>query len=250
MSNKTNKSFECLHCKKIFSTNYNLKVHINSSCKILIKEGKQKTEDEIKKIKEDFEEYKLENAKILEEYKLENAKLKGELEVYKSYGEFHAQGVMDIAKQPKNTNTNNYKNNIVMFDLRDEENVKDIQSKLCNTFEEKHLMEGQKGVAKAVVQGVLKNEEGVNDKYLCSDYSRSIFKTKDKYGNIITDQKATILTNIVYNGIRNKVGDISKMCMDREKNTDKLVSISNNTLDIIKMTEDNSDFRKELMTSS
>ena len=76
----------------------------------------------------------------------------------------------------------------------------------------------------------------------------SLFKSKDKNGNIITDPKASTLTGIVYGGIKNKLGDISKMCMDREKNNlEKLVSISNNTMSIIRMTEDNSEFRKELM---
>lgn len=262
------KIFNCQYCNKQLFNKQSLQRHTNI-CKVFIQEDKEIKEnekkqlkDEIKQLREELEEYKLNNTILkeneikllieeLEEYKLENARLKGEIEVYKSYGEFHAQGVMDIAKQPKHTNTNttNYKS-VVTFDLRDEENIKDIQNKVCNTFEEKHFVEGQKGVAKAVVQGVLRNEEGVNKKYLCTDYARSIFKSKDKYGNMITDPKAAMLTNIVYIGIKEKVGYISKRCMDREKdNLEKLVCISNNTLDIIKMTEDNSDFRKELMSN-
>jgi hypothetical protein len=238
---------ECIHCKKVFSTKSNLNAHIKT-CKVL---NKNVLCDEKKYMIEEIEILKEQNKKLKEEnsdfkLKLLTIKLETENEIYKKY----AQTVTDIAKQPKNSNINNFKNNIISFDLRDEENIKNIQTKMNSTFEEKHFMEGQKGVAIALVNGVLKTGEGINNKYLISDHSRSIFKTKDKYGNIIYDQGASLLTDIVYRGIKDKVGDISRMCMDREKNNlDMLVFISNNVLGITKMREDNSDFRKELLKS-
>ena len=57
-----------------------------------------------------------------------------------------------------------------------------------------YFLDGQKGVARFVVDNILKDEDN-NLKYLCTDASRSTFKYKDKLGNIQKDYEAKRLTN-------------------------------------------------------
>lgn len=269
MSDNSDSSFNCEYCNKDFKTKHNMLRHVNS-CKVYIKinneniklkeeEEKQKILYENNKLKEEIERLKEENNKLKEEIKYSEYEFKIkmsnlETEIYKSQSQIQTENILEIAKQPtinNNTINNTYKNKIaVTFDLKDKITIEDIQTKVCNALNKVHFMNGQKGIARVVSGTILKNENGIDDKYLCSDQSRGSFRYKDSDGVMQIDHKAMRLTDIIYKGVKEKIQRISKECMDKETDTDLIVLISRNILDINKMNEDNTDFRNEIILLS
>lgn len=261
--------FNCEYCDKHFKSKHNMTRHLNI-CKIYIKirndnskleeeKEKQKIINENNILKEEIKKLIEENNKLKEEnnkYEFEIKMSKLETEIYKTQNQIQADNILEIAKQPTNINANtntinNYKNKIsVTFDLKDKETIEDIQNKVCGVLSKTHVMNGQKGLARAVSGTILKNENGIDDKYVCSDLSRGSFRYKDSDGVMQIDYKAMRLTDIVYKGVKEKVRLISKECMEKETDTDAIVCISQNILDINNMNEDNTDFRNEIILLS
>lgn len=262
------KNFECDNCKKKFSTKGNLTKHMKDFCifskqnnlisdiNLKYKELKKDYElllQEKNKIEKDFEQNKNKLDNLYQEnqdLKFKLVKIETENEIYKKTEEKQFNTISDIAKQPTISNSyNSYKNKLeIMFDLNDTQTIEDIQKKVNDGFEKQHFMNGQKGVAKVLIQEIFDNNG--NKMYICSDYARGMFRFKDKYGNVHVDNKAMKLSDIVYNGVKNKLYTISRECMENEKDVDVIMSISQNVMDIKKMTEDNCDFRNEIINLS
>lgn len=136
----------------------------------------------------------------------------------------------------------------ISLDLNDTKTVEDMKKKVNDGFEKEHFLKGQKGLVQVVVQEVF-DKDG-NKMYICTDPSRGMFRFKDKNGNIHFDSKAMKLTDIVYDGVKEKLYTISKEYMsehERNNNFDQMISITERIMDIKKMTEDNCDFRNELI---
>lgn len=274
---------ECINCKKIFSSKGNLTKHLKKSCKFFRENNMiNNTNTELTNIKKELDKILLENNQlkkekdkinlhkkkynkklknennelkhIIDELSKENQELKiklsnltGKIDIYKEIDEKQFNTIADIAKQPT---TNTYKQKIFLtpFDIKDSENIENIKNKLRNNIDKTHILEGQKGVAKLVYNNVLKDENGENKKYICTDFSRGVFKYKDKDGVYHKDNKAKNLTSIVYGGIKESLDNIDNR--DFDENTYNLNSVVKNVIDIKNMNNDNCDFRNELITLS
>lgn len=239
------KENKCDYCEKKYSTKYTLAKHLKN-CKTL-----KKIEEKEKYVSINIKEYnKLKKAqekiKMLEqenkELNIKLIKLETENNIYKSQNKEQSQSILDIAKQPKTKTINNFKQKT--FNLRDKEFVKDVQDKLRNNIDRTHILNGQKGMARLLFENCLKDENGENSKYICSDISRGIFKFTDDEGNSYYDNKAKKISNIVYSGVKDTINSINED--DSKNNTDFIEKI----IDIKNITEDNSNFRNELITLS
>jgi hypothetical protein len=206
-----------------------------------IKELENKYESKIKEIKE--LENKYEN-KIKEILVLET-----KLEIYSS----DHDTITEIAKLPRNiiensNNNNNNHNKVLNIKTSiDFDDKTQIENALSN-YNLEYFLDGQKGVARFVFDNILKDEDN-NLKYLCTDTSRSIFKYKDKLGNIQKDHEAKKLTSyLVEGGIKDKVIDISEKWINTDTKVDKnkleIVLEKNNEVNDID--KNNQVFKKEL----
>lgn len=134
--------------------------------------------------------------------------------------------------------------------MGDSDTIKQIQTKLCDAIEYKHLLGGQKSVAKFVHTCILVDDEGKNEKYVCSDPSRGTFCFKDKDGKIVLDIKAVKLSKIVYKTIHDRVLQI-KDDFNRDSNDAFDINYLNKNIDLImELMNDNTDFRNEMINLS
>ena len=183
---KQKQIYKCSDCNSILATKQSLINHANT-CKVL----KHKTS--------------LEKDKEIENLKKENndlktfiAELQGKLEIYKDSQDC----LKEIAKQPKTVQTKNIQNNhnninnkyFYLTPLSLTQEI--IKQKIEENFTEKHLIEGQKGVAIFTYDNLLLDDEN-NSKYLCGDISRQLFYYKNDDGTIQKDPKATNLTKMI-----------------------------------------------------
>ena len=92
----------------------------------------------------------------------------------------------------------------------DFKNVNDIKKIIDEDYNNIYALNGQKGVARFLVDKFLTDENG-NLKYVCTDPSRHIFKFKNDKGEIKKDVEAKKLTNyIIDGGIRQKINEVLK----------------------------------------
>ena len=155
--------------------------------------------------------------------------------------------IQEIAKQPKNINNNNKTLNLInSLNLSDTEQIKDL---IDNNYNLDYIFSGQKGCAKFALENIIKDEDG-NLKYICSDPSRFVYKFKDENGNIQKDLDAKKLTNLlVESGIKTKVSDLANKWWTDENgktNIDKFELLLDKTESIRYLSEDNTEFKKEL----
>ena len=130
----------------------------------------------------------------LTEYKNKVIELQAKLEIYKDSQDC----LKEIAKQPKTTKNiqNNSINNKYVYLTPLNLTQEIIKQKIQDNFTEKHLIEGQKGVAIFTHDNLLLDENN-NLKYLCGDTSRNYFYYKNSDGTIEKDPKATNLTKMI-----------------------------------------------------
>ena len=169
---KTPKEYKCVHCDKIFLYKHHLENHIEI-CKI-------KEFNIIKILKE-------ENENLKHDYNLlknENNMLKVKLEIYEKDHDI----ITELARQPKHTNTSNKILNVTCLNI----NKESVNNILENSFTYNTILDGQKSLAKFVVNNLLKDNLG-NLTYICTDPSRQIFKFKDNLGEVQKDVKANKL---------------------------------------------------------
>ena len=178
------------------------------------------------------------------------AELKGKITIYKDDHEF----IKEIAKQPKNTNmtTNNTNNNTLNINSTlDLNNLDKIKSLIEDSFNIQYAIDGQKGLARFVVDKLLTDQNGKLS-YLCTDPSRQIFKYKDIIGEITKDVEAKRLTNYVIDGgIKKKTTDIATEWYTEDNgivDQTKFNIMLNSQQNILKLQEDNNTFKKELVS--
>ena len=223
---KGDKEFKCHQCKKILSSNQNLKNHIEKC--IIVKE-----ETKIRKVikeKEDLKQFKCEfcekvlstkknlllhldicnykKDKKIEEYKEQLEKQKEEYkEQLKKQEENYKEQIKELQDKlerllnkviDRPTTTNNTINN--KFELNSFPSQKEIDMKIESQFNDKYILDGMKGVAQFVYDHIVKLEDG-SMAYACFDTSRQIFKYKDENGNEIKDPKAVKLRKMIKPGL-------------------------------------------------
>lgn len=243
-------AFVCSECKKILSSKSNLNRHMNSYCKNI----KPNLQEQNNILKEENKLLKLKIKDIIERelnLKLTIARLEGEINIYKQTDEKQFNSIVNIANQPKTSTTYNKTQNITIpFDLTDPNTISEIQNKLKNNFSKEHLLQGQRGMGRLLVENVLAGDDGKNNKYICTDYSRGTFKYKDVEGNTHVDNGGKKLTNVVLEGVKEEVYDIAKDCMDKEEDDVAFGMITKSVIDIKKLKEDNSKFLDEIVALS
>lgn len=208
---------------------------------------KEELNKKIIEIKNKNEELKIKVTALETEIKL----LREFKQEIKSDKDEYFKTISDIAKQPKNNNNIlNYKNKLsIPFDLGDSNTIKEIQDKLSNEIEYKHLLDGQKSVAKFVHTCIILDEEGKNERYVCSDPSRGTFRFKDKDGNNILDIKARKLSKIVYSAIKQRILRIKNDFNNDDDNDSFDIDYLNKNINtIMNLMNDNTDFRNEMIT--
>jgi hypothetical protein len=224
-------------CEKTFTNKDNFQQHQNI-CKIKTYEDKIKTyEDKINILEKNIVEKNL----II-------SNLEGKMFTYQNNQEV----IIDIAKQPKNTNTNNTNNTNKILNLTSSLDFDDIEKvkNIIENYNIDYILDGQKGFAKFAVDNLLKDENG-NLKYVCTDPSRQIFKYKNNEGLLKKDIEAKKLTNyLVDGGISQKATEISNQWIineDGKVDKQKFETILQKNDEIMEFTNNNSIFKKELV---
>jgi len=265
-------SYECVFCKKTFTTNSNLKKHQRTTkkCISIQLESKSDIETELFKCKycnKDFttkqyfekhlnicvDKLKDENAvlasqlsaaqdRIIElENQLKTVRLEVENELIKERNDKLETTVEEIAKQPKNQQINNKIIITTPLDLSSQA----VQQAIETNFSHEHLTMGQKGVARFAYDNMLKDEQG-KLKYICTDPSRQVFQYKNDKGVIQKDVRATKLTKALLEADIKQTSH--KIAWDNMKDGDNeiFLAYTNHYQDIQELEQDNSDFSKEL----
>ena len=257
--------FQCYHCQKIFTTKYNLSVHSN---KCIVKyEIEDKKDIEIKNLKEQIKKNNELNTQLKEQLENEKKEFKEKLEYRKKEFEEHLENQKKEFKEDykylqdklerlankaierptivSNT-TNNHLNIASFMDFNDIDKAKNI---IENNLNINHVVDGQKGLARFVKDTFLTDDNGKLN-YLCTDPSRHIFKYKDSEGEIKKDVEAKKLTDyILKGGIRTQSVVIgNEWCKDDDGdiNIDKFGIMMEQQESIMKLSDDNSSFKKEL----
>jgi len=259
-------NFKCEFCNKSFTTKQYLSIHgelCNKEIRQIIKEKEKEFEEKLKEKEKEFEEKLKEKEKEFEEklkvkeiehelkqkvkeieheLKQKNAELKGQLISLK---EDH-ETLKEIAKQPKNSTTNNTLNITSSIDFDNIEKIKDV---IRNDFNINYAINGQKGIARFVKDKLLKDENG-NLLYICTDPSRQIFKYKDNKGEIRKDVEAKKLTEyIVDGGIKKKTVDVANEWYTEESGNidmERFDMMMDPQQSILNLKDDNNSFKKEL----
>ena len=213
-TNKNKNIFSCTLCLKFFSTKQNLNRHICITKEINDNLEKYRKELELKnkEINDNLEKYRKEleikNKEIsdnLEKYRLKleikNKEISDNLEKSYTHIERLENKLTDItlclANRPttnnNHTNTiNNY--NLIPLDIVQKNNIKEVVE---NYYNLEYQIYGQKGLAKLLADSGVLKPKGENI-YICSDFSRGIFKYKNENGIEIRDVQAKDLTTWVH----------------------------------------------------
>jgi hypothetical protein len=160
-------------------------------------------------------------------------------------------GTKAIEKSTVTNIKNNTVNNLNISSSIDFNNINKIKDIINDNFTIDYAVNGQKGLAKFVVDNFLTDENGKLN-YICTDPSRQIFKYKDSTGEIKKDVEAKKLTNyIVDGGIKKKTIDVANnWYTDDEGKIDmnKFNIMLDQQQNILKLKDDNNNFKKELVT--
>ena len=280
---KEESTFECEYCNKKFTLKINLSNHygickekeIDEKLKKEIKEfnkEKEELQKEFNKEKEELQkEFNKEKEELQKEFnkEREQKQRKHEMEIKeKEYeinelkqkiaelnGRIHTlkddhEVFKEIARQPKSTNNNTTNNNMLNIATHiDFDNIDKIKDVIDNDFNINYAINGQKGIAKFIKDKFLKDDNGKLN-YICTDSSRQIFKYKDNKGEIKKDVEAKKLTDyIVDGGIKKKTVDIANRWYTDDNGSidmDKFDLMMEPQQNILKLKDDNNEFKKEL----
>ena len=281
--------FKCSYCNKILSAKQNLTNHLSvcfSKQERELKDLRELREQSNKeifekdkiiiKINTQLENYKEQVQKQEENYKEqlekqeENYKeqLEKQEENYKEQLEKQEDQIKDLQEKldkiankaidrpttvVSNTTTNNNLNIMSSLDFNNTDKIKDaIENKLNGN----HVVDGQKGLAKFMVDTILTDDEG-NLLYVCTDSSRNIFKYKNSDGEINKDVEAKKLISFMVDaGIKVKSVDIARdWCKNGNENGNVDITrygiMESPQEKIMKIEDDSCCFKRELasMTS-
>lgn len=233
---ETKKTFDCKACEKIFTTKNSYLEHLKICKEIKNQDIKKLT------LKIDEKDKELEELKIkFEEQKIEINNLKFIIEFYKSD---HIL-VQEMAKEPKNTNTNTTINNKYLSLAPLSLTKSEIKEQVNNNFLIENFLRGQEGVADFAYNNFLLDDEG-NSKYLCNDVNRYTFTYKTKDGELNKDYKANNLTNLICADVINKSSIISKTGIENSEDYNDKVLYVKNMEEIKNLKDNNSKFAKQL----
>lgn len=191
--------YTCEYCQKSYIHKHKYNEHM-ISCKERDVTEKQQMINKITELNNTIMELRLENERL--NLRLENERLKGQQDIYK---EDHKH-LIEMAKQPKTTN-NNSRNIVFTNSLNLDQGY--IQEAIDNNLTLIHVQEGQKGVAKFVVDNLLITDSG-EMLYKCRDVSRRVCCYMDFNGDIIKDVNTEKLRKAIVPGIKTKASNISK----------------------------------------
>jgi FtsZ-binding cell division protein ZapB len=237
--NKT--EFKCKYCKKNLASKQKLAYHIDICDKKFIllldelKEKDKKIQDQEKvfiKLKSRIEQLEEQNTNYKEQVKDLQDKL---------------DRIANKAIDRPTTMTNNTTLNIASF--MDFNDIDKIKNTIENRLNINHVVDGQKGLANFVKDNLLTDDTG-KLLYICTDPSRNIFKYKDSTGEVKKDVEAKKLTNyILEGGIRTKSAVIgNEWCKDDKGdiNMGRFNVMMEQQQSIMKLSDDNNNFKKEL----
>ncbi len=230
--------YNCI-CGKNFTQKSHLNTHVKSCYKVENIKLCEKNNELLGKISE--------LQKLCQKLRSSNDILQAENKIYK---EEH-QIIINMAQQPKITNTTNSNNKIM--NITSNLNFNDIdyiKNLIENNYTIDHMLNGQKGFAQFAIQNLLRDENG-NLKYLCVDPSRYVFKYKDHTGEIQKDVKAKKLSSYLIDGeIKKKFIDVSNEWIKDENgfiDKNKIEFLFDKQNDVMNFEEDNNTFQKELI---
>ena len=254
--------FKCSYCNKILSTKQNLTNHLSVCFEKQERELKQLRELREQSNKEIFDKDKI-IIKIntqLENYK---EQLEKQEENYKEQLEKQEEQIKDLQEKldkiankaidrpttvVSNTTTNNNLNITSSLDFNNFDKIKDA---IENKFTVNHVVDGQKGLAKFMVDTILTDDDG-NLLYVCTDASRNMFKYKNSEGEINKDVEAKKLISFMVDaGIKVKSVEIAReWCKNGDENGDVDITRYGIMVSpqerILKIEDENSCFKREL----
>jgi hypothetical protein len=235
----------CEYCKENFTLKSIFEKHLNR-CKAKKNNEFDQTKQEISNLREQLKAFE----NIRDELLVTKNQLQEALQREKDIQNRYDKLAQTLAKKPTsvhNNTTTNTNNTVMMmkpFDMNDKEV---ISKAISDSFNQNHLLCGQKGVAKFAAQYLLKDENG-DPKYICTDPSRQVYKFKTPSGEIEKDLKANKLTIALMDS--NMIGKSHNIAMEklRERPTDMNVFClyTENFNEIKNMLDDNTEFRGEL----
>ena len=279
-------AFQCIYCKKGFTSKSILKNH-QTSAKYCLKiqekvdvvhddnendnnymceycnknftsnfRFKQHLESCLSKYKYIAKNNEIELEKVMKEMgiiKKENIFLKEEIKTIKIQTEleFYKQNSKEnqsiVEEIAKQPRIQTNNNQKVLITTPMDMSQLSVMKAIQSGFSEDYLVQGQKGVARFAYDNILKDEQG-KLKYICTDAARQIFQFKDEDGSIQKDVRATKLTKALLDGeIKSASHKIA--CKKMACGGDEeFDSYTNNYYEIKDMEEDNSEFSKELST--
>ena len=267
---KDKKVFKCEYCEKIVSTKQNLSNHLSVCFKRKDKQNtklKELRDNELKELKKLADEI-VEKDKIIIKINTQLENYKEQLENYKAQLEKQEEQIKDLQEKldkiankaidrpttvVSNTTTNN---NLNIMSTLDFNNMDKIKNAIENHLTVNHVVDGQKGLAKFMVDTILTDEKG-NLLYVCTDSSRHIFKYKNSDGEINKDVEATkLIAFMVDAGIKVKSFEIAReWYKNGDENGDvdmtKYGIMVNPQEKIMKIEDESTRFKRELasMTS-
>jgi DNA-directed RNA polymerase subunit RPC12/RpoP len=175
---KINNVFKCTHCKKTFSTQQNLDVHLVRCSKKDIESVRNGYQKEIKDLHTQLSKYEA-TIKTLQD-KLENIAIKA------------------VSRSTTTVNKTQINNIIQKMEPVSSNHLTDQAPNL--TIE--HVQKGASGYAEYALEYPLKN------RIACVDYSRRKIKFKDTEGNIVTDPEMTKLAPMFFESIKSKSSEL------------------------------------------
>ena len=220
IENNVKTKFKCDYCEDFFSTQNSLNRHINSKNTICLQKLNKKYKTSLIIID------KLENELNFTKNQLDKVeKEKSEL-------------LKTIASRPTTKNTINNNLNLTVFN----KSQADIKRLVEEKYDTNYLLQGQKGVARFTHSHLLNIEEGKDPMYAITDKNRGNGKYKTSKGEIVSDNGMSGLTKKVYPSVKDKACRLALIEKAMEN-----PNIYDNFQDVIKLDEDNTDFRKEMV---
>jgi len=147
--------------------------------------------------------------------------------------------VKTLATRPTTTkNTINNNLNLTVFN----KTQADIKRLVEEKYDTNYLLQGQKGVARFTHSHLLNIEEGKDPMYIITDKNRGNGKYKTSKGEIVSDNGMSGLTKKVYPSVKDKACRLALIEKAMENQ-----NIYDNFQDVIRLGEDNTDFRKEMV---
>jgi hypothetical protein len=242
----TESNLNCEYCKKVFTQSHRLKTH-KDICNGKDLYFKNKTlEEELTNLKEELEKSKYENEQLRTKYenKFEQFKKdhkqelsekdiiikceKEKLELLKEANNRQTTISNTTNNNYSNNNTNNIKAKYAQLNNLDLSNERIKYATDFYTLDDYN--KGSEGMAEWCIKYILKDDSG-KIHYICSDKNRRNFVYRDMNGNIINDNQANKLKEIIKPLLNLKLKECKKirceeLCDESDDDNEKLESLN------------------------